>query len=249
MTWSRKELMTWIDGEKNTDKNKETELRPGQLPEYSCIVPDELFHMFYKRNWFDDEQMNAVSTFNMCRDRHLLVMGNVPDFWDLDGGFQKRVRFYIYIPERGVAWVFEQENNPFTKDPWNVTENKKSFRKTKTPARVANFICQIFYDDWTPEEKEKYYKIRNNKRVIALQESGSTKKERYKVIKDQRDKALMGWIKDREELAEEIRNTSFLGEPKNIKPWFKPLTNTFLADVIDADDEMIRRVRYGREDV
>ena len=97
LTWSRKELLTWVDGENNSQKD-EYGLKKGQLPEYSSILADELFLMFYSRNWFDSEQIDAIATFNMCRDRHLFLGGNVPDFWDLDSAFRKRIRFYAYIP-------------------------------------------------------------------------------------------------------------------------------------------------------
>lgn len=156
MTWSRDELFKWIDGE--------GEKRKGQKPEYTAIMSDELISMFYRRNWYQEPQKAAIELFNKCRDRHLFVGGNVPDFWDLDSGFQKRVRFYVYIYKRGIAWVFEQENNPFSADPWNVNDNKKNFRKQKNPYRLVNFITQIRFNDWTPEDKKDYYKIRNEKR-------------------------------------------------------------------------------------
>ena len=113
MTWSRKELIEWIDGKKKSKKDPKTGLREGQLPEYSAILPDELFGMFYRRKWFEEDQIDAIATFNMCRDRHLFLCGNVPNFWELDGGFINRIRFYVYVPQRGIAWVFTQENNPF----------------------------------------------------------------------------------------------------------------------------------------
>lgn len=179
MTWSRKELMQWIDG-----KGKE---REGQLPEFSAILPDELFAMFYRRNWYEEEQIDAIATFNMCRDRHLLLCGNVPNFWELDGSFLSRMRFYVYIPKRGIAWVFEQENNPFCNDNWNTRENMKSFRKKKNPYSIPNFICEIYFDDWTTEEKQEYYAIRNEKRRAAIGQNKNDKKERYTNIKVQRD--------------------------------------------------------------
>jgi hypothetical protein len=185
MTWSRKELMKWIDGDPKTGE--------GQMPEYSVIVPDELFLMFYRRNWFDDGQVDGIATFNMCRDRHLLVIGNVPDFWDLDSAFTKRIRFYVYIPIRGVAWVFEQENNPFTQDSWNSSENKKMFRKTKDPYKIPNFLFEIHFDDWDKKEKAEYYAIRNVKRVEALRESQGEKGKKYTKVKGQRD-SLIKWI-------------------------------------------------------
>lgn len=182
LTWSRKELMTWIDGEPKTKK--------GQLPEYSVVVPDELFTMFYRRKWFEEEQIDAIATFNMCRDRHLLVIGNIPDFWQLDKGFTSRVRFYVYIPYRGVAWIFEQENNPFSSDPWNPTENKKVFRKYKSPHKCPNFVCQINYVDWAAKDKKAYYKVRNTKRLKAIGENKSDKQERYTSLKYTRDKFM-----------------------------------------------------------
>jgi len=187
MTWSRNELMTWIDGEKDT--------RKGQLPEYSCILIDELFSLFYRRKWYEEGQIDSIATFNMCRDRHLLIGGNIPDFWDLDGGFTSRVRFYIYIPFRGVAWVFEQENNPFSSDKWNATENRKIFRKNKNPFKCPNFLMQINFDDWETEEKIEYYQIRNEKRLKAIDQNKPERIERYKDIKEQRNK-LIRWIHD-----------------------------------------------------
>ena len=235
-TWSRKEMMRWIDGD--------GEKKKGQLPEYSAILADELFNMFYRRKWFDDDQIEAIATFNMCRDRHLLIAGNVPDFWDLDTGFVKRVRFYIYITERGKAWVFQQENNPFTKDPWNVTENKKIFRKHKNPYNVPNFICEIPFDDWTPEEKRDYYGIRNIKRVEALKEAKEQKKEKYTDIKLQRDNAINMWYADRRQLSEALKTAS-RKDKKLLKEWSKPPTNQFISDVVGVSPEAIRLIRIG----
>lgn len=185
MTWSRKELMTWIDGEPKT--------KAGRLPEYSVIVPDELFLMFYKRTWYEGDQVDAIATFNMCRDRHLLVIGNVPKFWDLDNAFTARIRFYVYIPYRGIAWVFEQENNPFTEDAWNVSENKKFFRRKNNPFGLKNFLFEVRYGDWSEGEKEEYLAIRNTKRVDAIDDSKSDKVEKYRKIKKMRDGG-MKWV-------------------------------------------------------
>jgi len=182
MTWSREELLKWIDGDKDGK---------GQLPEYSPVIADELISMFYRRNWYEDDQKAAVELFNKCRDRHLFITGAIPNFWDLDGGMLSRIRFYIYIPRRGVMWVFEQENNPFAGDKWNVSENKKVFRKHKNPYRCPNFLCEITYDDLEANEKKRYYEIRNTKRRnTELQNKKTTQVEKYKHIKKQRDEAI-----------------------------------------------------------
>jgi len=186
MTWSRKELMTWIDGEKGSEKD-ENGLKKGQLPEFSSIIADELIGMFFNREWYESEQIDAVKTFNMCRDRHLFIAGAAPNFWDLDSPIRGRFRFYAYIPFRGIAWIFEQENNPFTKDPWNVTENMKLFRKYKNPYNCTNYLGEIHFPDWSEHEKERYLEIRNSKRVTSIDENKSQKKESYSRIKKQRD--------------------------------------------------------------
>lgn len=214
MTWCRKELMTWVDGDKEGK---------GQLPEYSAILVDELFVMFYRRNWYDKEQIDAITTFNMCRDRHLFIGGNVPDLWELDGGFLNRLRFYIFIPVRGVAWVFQPENNPFTNDKWNLNDNKKRFRKKKNPFSIPNFVCEIHFDDWQPEEKKEYYKIRNIKRVKAISQNKKEKKERYTEIKRQRDNLIDVVFK---------QNTK--------------LTNKDVSDIIGISKEAVRLIKTGQ---
>jgi hypothetical protein len=181
MTWSRKELLRWIDGEGVDCK--------GRKPEYSILIPDELIFLFYKRRWMDEGQIEAIETFNTCRDRHLLVIGASPSFWSLDGAFTSRVRYYVYIHKRGVAWCFMQENNPFTKDAWNCSLNMKWFRKQGNPYGLPNFVCEIHFSDWTPKEKEDYYEVRNRKRVLAKKESHEHA-ERYHEVKVQRDKYM-----------------------------------------------------------
>lgn len=160
MTWDRDELMKWIDGEGDS--------KEGQLPEYSAILADELFLLFFSRNWYDREQIDSISVFNMCRDRHLFIAGNVPNFWEIDGAFRERMRFYAYIPERGLAWVFEQERNPFSKDPWNVRENQRKFRRYGHPYKCPNFAFEVRFDDFSPDQKSRYLDIRNKKRVKAV---------------------------------------------------------------------------------
>jgi hypothetical protein len=189
MTWSRKELETWVNGEGPTCK--------GQLPEYSAVNVDELFLLFYKRTWWHDDQINSVGMLNMCRDRHLFIAGNVPNLWDLDSAFLARIRFFFWIPERGKAWVFQPESNPFAKDVWNVSNNSQIFRKLKNPYLVPNFVCEIHYPDWTPEEKAAYYDVRNRKRVMAQTEAKGAQHERYSFLKEQRDRSIkFGFTRD-----------------------------------------------------
>ena len=51
ITWSRDELINWIDG-----KDKK--------PQYSALLPDELFSFAYKRDWFKDGNKDFFSQTN-----------------------------------------------------------------------------------------------------------------------------------------------------------------------------------------
>ena len=185
ITWSREELMKWIDGDKEGK---------GQLPEYSGILADELISLFFKRNWWTDPQKDAIELFNKCRDRHLLIIGNIPNFWDLDSGLITRLRYYVYLPVRGMAWVFEQENNPFTHDVWNRQDNMKFFRKNKIPSTCSNFLFEINFQDLPDDKKAAYLHIRNTKRVAT--EGQHKQLERvHRVVAQRND--LMIYLKEK----------------------------------------------------
>lgn len=230
-TWSRKELMLWIDGDKSKPPGR-SGLRPGQLPEYSAILVDELFLLFYRRNWFDEGQIDSIATLNMCRDRHLLIIGNIPNFWDLDSAYTSRMRFYVYVPTRGIAWIFQQDNNPFSTDPWNKTLNRTIFQRKHNPYQCPNFVGEVRFPDMTPEEKRAYLEMRNSKRVEAI-DLNKDKKERYSKIKVQRD-ALIRMIFETHDL---YRKAS--------KEKVSKLSCKDISDVIDISPEAVRLIYNG----
>jgi len=160
LTWERDELMRWIDGE---GENKE-----GRVPEYTAILADEMINMFFNQEWHDPEQQDLIKTLNQCRDRHLFFGGNNPSFFDLNPKVRDRFNFFVFIPERGIAWVFVPEKNPFTKDKWNTLDNIKIFRRYKTPYYSHNFAFEVHFSDLDDDEKERYLAIRNKKRVESL---------------------------------------------------------------------------------
>ncbi len=232
-TWSQKELLTWIDGDKDSrQKANPSGLLKGQLPEYSFIAIDEIFMIMFKRLWY--EHLESLQTLNMCRDRHLLICGCVPNFWDLDSAFLSRIRFYIYVYKRGHAYVFQQEANPFSWDIWNVKRNQFLFRKLKKPYLLPNFLCEIEFPDFTPADKKEYYAVRNKKRVIAIEQSKETKRDTNKYIKAARNKLIMAWYEENKKLYSEPMNAKRLGIPR--------LTFAKLAKVCGTDNSTIGKI-------
>lgn len=179
MTYSRKELKTWIDG---GSKGK------GRIKPLSVILADELISMFFKRNWYDSDQIDGIELLNKCRDRHLCITGNIPNFWDLDSAFIGIVTFYIHIHERGRAWVFQKDRNPFAIDKWHRKDNLKIYKKKKNPYSCHGYVCEIQFSDWTTKQRELYYTVRNDKRKHT--EGQRAKQEKYKDIKQQRDELI-----------------------------------------------------------
>jgi len=211
MTYSRKELKKWIDG----DNGK------GQKPEYSTILADEIISMFFKRNWYDKDQIDGIELLNKCRDRHLCVMGNLPDFWDLDKGIYAAITFRVHIFERGIAWVFRKDRNAFTLDKWHRVHNEKVLKKGKyNPAPCLGFVCAIKFDDWSAEEKTHYYKVRNEKRKGT--EGQRAKDERYTDIKNQRNILIRLVLKD-----------------------VKDMNCTNLAELIGLHNSTIQKIKEG----
>jgi hypothetical protein len=232
MTWDREELDKWINGQ-GPD-------HVGQLPEFSVIVPDELILLFYRRKWYDDEQIEGISTLNTCRDRHLLIIGSIPKFWSADTGYTDRTRFYIFVYRRGEAWVFQQEENPFSDDPWNKTLNQKLFRKHKIE-KSPNFIGILKFDDWSPEEKAEYYEIRNKKRIESLEKIRSKNKNniknKYKSLIEDRNKLIIEALQRSRDIKKLVKNISDFELAKQIKA--RLMNNTQIADMLGMDHSAI----------
>ncbi len=180
MTYTRKELKTWIDGDENGQHQK---------PEYSSILADEIISMFFKRNWYDAEQIDGVELLNKCRDRHLCVIGNIPNFWDLDSTIYPITTFWIHVHERGRAWVYKKDRNPFAKDKWHIKVNEKAFAKGGAYG-VRGLVCEIIFPDWPEKEKAEYYAVRNTKRIRTEGQRQTEKIDRHRKLKYQRDQLI-----------------------------------------------------------
>lgn len=180
MTFQRQELKDWIDGDKDGK---------GQKPEYSSLLADEIISMFFKRNWFDENQIDGIELLNKCRDRHHIVLGNIPNFWDLDSAIYSIITFWVHIHERGRAWVFQKDRNPFAVDKWHRKINEKGYNAQKgSPYKCKGFLFEVCFNDWTAKDKAAYYAVRNVKRVKT--EGQRKKAEKWGDIKAQRDNII-----------------------------------------------------------
>jgi hypothetical protein len=233
MTWNIKELLKWIDGE---GKDK-----VGQLPEYSCIIIDELILMFYNREWHDEEQISAIKVLNMCRDRHLLIIGGVPNFWHLDKPILDATRFWIHLYDRGNLEVAQKEKNRWSTDSWNRVFNEKLQRKYNNIKGSPNYVTSFLCNDFSLTEKEEYLKIRNSKRTEAIDKKRQVDlnvQERYADIKSQRNRLITYIINNnRTFLNEYPRECGMIG--------LKKLTYRELGKLVGMNDISINLISKG----
>lgn len=157
ITFTRNELIAWIDG-LGEDKKM-------QKPEYSVIICDELISLFYKRNWQEHDQKDAIELMNKCRDRHLCIIGNLPTFWDMDVALFSITTFWVHVPTRGTAWIMRKDRNLAATDKWHRKELYKIVARNKNPFRSPNFLAEVHFPDWSDTERQEYYEVRNRKRV------------------------------------------------------------------------------------
>lgn len=183
LTYTRKEMLEWINPGKN------------QKPQGSPVIADELISMFFKRNWYEEEQKGAIELLNKCRDRHLALIGCVPTLWDIDGTFLGLVSFWIHVQERGIGYVFKRDDNPFRKDKWRRDEGEKLWDRKKPVDTYNNFICAISWDDWTDDERERYYSVRNTKKLSS--ESNLQKKDYTPRVVRQRNKLICHLVENK----------------------------------------------------
>jgi hypothetical protein len=145
-----------------------------QLPERSVILIDEMINLMYKRNWHAAEQKKLLTLFDMCRDRHLIIIGCIPRFTNLDKHLlSSKVKLWFHLPRRGRAWTFMPDECPFIDDVWNIKNNIKTWyhfrgKMEHNLRRFKGFLDTLDFPDLTEQQKEVYLEVRKEKRKIEL---------------------------------------------------------------------------------
>lgn len=157
LIYSRKELMNKIY----------------EVSKYSGLIPDEAINMLFKRDFMKSIQKELLRLLDMCRDRNLCMFFNMPEFWEFDNHIKKRFRYWIFIPKRGIAYIFERDNNPFISDPWHLKINEKKLRQWKDglhPSICNNFLGEIRFKPLSEEEFKEYLEVKTRKKRASEKE-------------------------------------------------------------------------------
>lgn len=145
------------------------------FPEFSSVDADEAVGIFYARDYHDEEQIAILKKADRIRYRHLVIKCLIPSLFHIDSHIRNaRVRIWIYIDSRvgrgedgyAHAYVFEKEKNPFNADPWNMNKNRELFTRGKID-KSPNYMGEIVFYDFKPEEYKIYLQVKDLKRRIA----------------------------------------------------------------------------------
>jgi len=219
----------------------------------SILLVDEAQKLLYKRNYNTSERKNLNILFSTIREKNLIVIFCIPDFYDLDVYFRNwRVKTWIYIPIRGLAVVFKKSNSPFSKDKWEQKKNQKiieHFEDIKNDGRLLGKTDIIYalrklksygfefgFDDWDSKAvKDMYHKYKDWGRTVPPEENDEEEKTEYeKNVKIAQELFLKG------STTQEI--SDLLGKSiSSIRDYVRPVRNK--KDVEEVKDE------YNESDV
>ena len=164
-----------FDFEKNILYSRKKAMEKIGSLEHSTLVVDEAINILYRRDFMKGEQKELIKLMNMCRDRHLCLIFNIPNVWNLDKDIlQTMVRMWIHVDKRGLAYCFVPDNNPFSADKWHRKLNEKLMKKWDSSKvglkKSPNFDGILRFKDLDEEQKLLYIKIKMSKRIEAENE-------------------------------------------------------------------------------
>lgn len=168
--FSRDEVNDWVDDAK----------------QFSAGAADEGVGMFYARDYHEPEQKALLKKMDRMREEKNFVFSIlIPNFFSVDSHIRNgRVTFWIYLDKRkgkgasGYARgiVLQKDENPFSKDPWNLSLNMKLFRQGRID-KSPNYAGEIYFNDLPPDWKKVYKMVKREKRLLAeLDEWAEAKK-------------------------------------------------------------------------
>lgn len=176
------EFFEYIDGEK-------------QLPPNSAIIIDEAVNIAFSKTWYSQQQIALVKLLNTCRDKFLLIIFCLPNFWDLDGGVRNLIDYRIKVQAdpkfQGMSTIYKASDADFTADKWFKAANEKLEKKKMSPWRFQGYVGNLRFKPLSQKKYDLYWEVRNKKRTEAIEklrrEGDKNKVKPYRKLHKQRD--------------------------------------------------------------
>lgn len=79
---------------------EEVEAKIHSLPKFAPLLSDELARYALSMNWNSGESKNMKKLLMQCRTKNLVLMGNLPDFVNLDKTYRNMADYWVRILQR-----------------------------------------------------------------------------------------------------------------------------------------------------
>ncbi len=171
--------------------------------QFSFCWDDEAINTGYKRNFQSKGQQELIKIITMYRDNFNIYASAIPFFYSLDKDLRELIHIHIHIIERGLAVILMQlEDSIHQTDQWDTRNNSKKEekwqkKKAENPNfkfpyhRLSTFVGYLRFNDLTKNQREKYKKLKREKRHGALLTEEEVARQKEENVNDRIFKQML----------------------------------------------------------
>jgi len=157
-----------------------------KLPDFTPIHIDEITKVGYKRDFQKAHVKKLIKFIKICRKFKKIVIGNDPDFWDIDKDLRNLADFRVICLKRGMVQVRGKSKNPDRVDKWCRDEcaekiskfagkNEMSISKIMEGIRQsAGFQYDIRVPDMDEDEYNAYEQLSKEMELKSFEEESQS---------------------------------------------------------------------------
>jgi hypothetical protein len=171
---------------------------------------DEAINSGYKRDFQNKGQQELIKIVTAYRDNFNIYASALPFFYSLDKDLRALIFLHIHIIERGMAVLFVPiEDSVHTSDPWDTKNNarmEENWQKKKLKNgdfrfpyhKMSTFAGYYYFGDCTKKQRDKYLRIKSEKRKDAFMTEAETVEAQQKHKEVGFNEKLMAMIENGE---------------------------------------------------
>lgn len=171
------------------------------LDKFQVFGIDEAMEVMYKNDFMKGFQKALIKMYARERKQNKITIMCIPSFADLSKTFRNtRVKYWVYIAERGHGVLMCRPQTPYSEDAWNLKLLNKDFddiiRNKKVHNITANevlgslkktpyFVEEFWFSDLNADKKEIYHKCvtEERDRFYATEEVEKMSRDRRRLLK------------------------------------------------------------------
>lgn len=153
------------------------------------VHADEMINVSHNRDFYNQDQKKLIKGLNMYRDAGNILIGCVPNFYDLDKQIRSLVKFRIDVIRRGLGVIHMPLDSQYKTDKWDSKFNEKveadALARNKhygAYSKLTTFRGFVKFGDIGTKQKEKYLKIKEERRGHSFEEGLIEEKSPYDLV-------------------------------------------------------------------